>query len=85
MGKLCSCEFNSDLFSTETNLGKIEKYSNLKDTKNIDLNYDNLITKCGTRWENISGLEKIILTHKINFIIKAYREHLKRIREKQTI
>ena len=61
----------------ETNLSKIEKYSYLKETQNISITSEDLRTKSGTEWNNISGLEKIMIIRKINYIIKKYREHLK--------
>ena len=87
----CGCENNNynfnynrnNNFSTiETNLSKIEKYSYLKETQNISITSDDLRTKSGTEWNNLAGLEKIIILYKINFIIKKYREHLKKNRDK---
>ena len=70
---------NGNNLSTETNLSKIEKYSYLKETQNISITFDDdMRTKTGTEWNNITGLEKIITLYKINFIIKKYREHLKK-------
>ena len=57
------------------NTNRIE--TNLKETQNINITSDDLRTKSGTEWNNISGLEKIMIIHKINYIIKKYREHLK--------
>ena len=86
----CGCGNNENYISIngnnlnpETNLSKIEKYSYLKETQNISIISDDLRTKTGTEWNNISGLEKIITLYKINFIIQKYREHLKKKREKQ--
>ena len=84
---ICGCN-NSDNFNVnnynniETNLSKIEKYSYLKETQNISIIYDDLRTKSGTEWNNLTGLEKIIILYKINYIIKKYREHLKRNKDK---
>ena len=69
----------------ETNLSKIEKYSILKETQNFDLStisQEEFRTKSGTEWNNLTGLERIINLYKINFIIKKYREHLKRKKNK---
>ena len=84
--KICGCGMNENKFivngnnnlnTIETNLSKIEKYSYLKETQNISITSDDLRTKSGTEWNNLAGLEKIIILYKINFIIKKYREHLK--------
>ena len=92
--KICGCGMNENskliingnnyLNTIETNLSKIEKYSYLKETQNISITSDDLRTKSGTEWNNLAGLEKIIILYKINFIIKKYREHLKN-KEKQKI
>ena len=92
--KICGCGMNennkfiingnNNLNKIETNLSKIEKYSYLKETQNISITSDDLRTKSGTEWNNLSGLEKIIILYKINFIIRKYREHLKN-KEKQKI
>ena len=85
----CGCgnnqnKINGNNLSTEANLSKIEKYSYLKETQNISITTDeDWRTKSGTEWNNITGLEKIITLYKINFIIKKYREHLKKNREKR--
>ena len=82
----CGCNFKDNNFvylkgrnqiKIETNLSKIEKYSYLKETQNISISSDDLRTKSGTEWNNLSGLEKIVVLYKVNFIIKKYREHLK--------
>ena len=89
---ICGCN-NSDNFNfnvnnynnIETNLSKIEKYSYLKETQNISISSissDDLRTKSGTEWNNLTGLEKIIIIYKINYIIKKYREHLKGNKDK---
>ena len=84
---ICGCNNNGynngNNFNTETNLSKIEKYSYLKETQNISIISDDFRTKSGAEWNNLTGLEKIINVYKINFIIKKYREHLKRKKEKQ--
>ena len=86
----CGCNNNNNynyngrykFNNIETNLSKIEKYSYLKETQNISIGSDDLRTKSGTEWNNLTGLEKIIITYKINFIIKKYREHLKKKQSK---
>ena len=89
---MCGCNnshninFNGNSGSTiETNLSKIEKYSYLKETQNMNLSTiatEDFRTKSGTEWNNLTGLEKIINIYKINFIIKKYREHLYRNKNK---
>ena len=81
----CGCNNNNYNYigkkkynNIETNLSKIEKYSYLKETQNLSIISDDLRTKSGTEWNNLDGLEKIIITYNINFIIKKYREHLKK-------
>ena len=88
--KLCSCGDDNNINSklnnrpiTETNLSNIEKYSQLKQSKNIrDLN-EEFRTKAGAEWDKLIGLEKIITIYKINYIIKRYREHLNRKKKKE--
>ena len=89
--KLCNCSDSDDNINTkqnnkpktETNLSHIEKYSNMKKNKNMSTLEEEFRTKAGTEWGNLGGLEKIIILYKINFIIKKYREYLKRKKEKQ--
>ena len=83
--KLCSCEGNDNQDISkinkpkiETNLSQIEKYSYLKKSNNMPIFVDEYRTKAGTEWDKLTGLEKIILLYKINFIIVKYREHLKK-------
>ena len=49
----------------------------MKETQTIPTLGDEFRTKAGTEWQKITGLEKIILLYKINYIIKKYREYLK--------
>ena len=46
---------------------------------------DEYRTKAGTEWDKLTGLEKIILLYKINFIIVKYREHLKKKKQNKNI
>ena len=89
--KLCSCEGDDNINNVdkknkpkkEMNLSKIERYSYMKETLNTQPFENDFRTKAGTEWEKISGLEKIILLYKINYIIKRFREYLKRKKKRE--
>lgn len=80
----CNCAQNYKISkdtltcTIETNLSKFEKYR--ENQSNNFLNQKQLRTKAGTLWNNITGLEKIIITYHVNIIIKYYRQHLKRMK-----
>lgn len=41
------------------------------------LTYRELRTKAGTRWDEIEGIEKIVILYNVNLIIRQFRKYLK--------
>ena len=48
-----------------------------EETTRTQLTYRELRTKAGTRWEEIEGIEKIVILYNVNLIIRHFRKYLK--------
>ena len=96
----CSCgNANSDLNkkTVETNLVRFifiqysqSKFSNYylnneEESFRSQLNYREQRTKAGTLWDQLEGIEKIVVLYNVNLIIKHFRKYLKNKRQSNYI